>query len=415
MHERDIRILYVTSHWPHASSYGAQLRVLNIGRQLKRIGRVSLVIASPEEVDPSVLARTEAEFEVKDIMRVYPDRLRDTASRIRFELDPAYLNTHFSRVRKPARERMLQLIEEHDVVWVHTLRTANEFRIYRWPRTVVDLDDIPSRVYASRAKAGPGVMRRLLDYRLSLLWRKREGLLHDRFDVIGVCSANDRRYLGEGPRVRVLPNGFARPPETPTHAAVRPARFGFIGLCSYAPNRSGLEWFIREVWPRIKRRAPDARLRLAGLESDKDFSKRGPDIDGLGYLEDPAGEIASWTAMIVPIRTGGGTRIKIVEAFSRKCPVVSTALGAFGYEFRSGEELLLADTAADFAAACLRLTNNGDLAARLSENAWNRFLREWTWDAVGDAVVEAVRLCRGPDATACALGNAGDLDVLCTR
>jgi polysaccharide biosynthesis protein PslH len=390
MSDRNYRILYVTSHCPHAASYGAQLRVLNIGRLLKRMGSVSLVIATPEDLDPRSLDRTREEFDVRSVVRVHPDRLKNAASRLRFELDPAFLNTHFSRVDGPDRERMLQLIDEHDVVWVHTLRTANAFRIYRWPHTALDLDDIPSRVYASRALSGPGVLRRLLDYRQSVTWRRRESLVHDRFAMIGVCSANDRGYLGNGPRTRVIANGFTPPAHVPQREPAEPARIGFLGLCSYEPNRRGVEWFIRSVWPRIKREAPEARLRLAGLESDRDLPSMGPDIDGLGYLDDLGDEVASWTAMIVPLHIGGGTRIKIVEAFSRRCPVVSTTLGAFGYEFRSGEELMLADTAEDFADACLRLMRDRTLGSRLSEQAWRRFMREWTWEAVAGPVEDMV-------------------------
>jgi glycosyltransferase involved in cell wall biosynthesis len=119
----------------------------------------------------------------------------------------------------------------------------------------------------------------------------------------------------------------------------------------------------------------------------------GPDIVGLGYVEDPADEIASWRAMIVPIRVGGGTRIKIVEAFSRMCPVVSTKLGAFGYGVRDGNELLLADIAEEFGAACLRVIADPLLGMKLSENAWKRFLSEWTWEGIGEAVKKAVQSC----------------------
>jgi len=399
MNDREPRILYVTSHVPHAASYGAQLRVLNVGRLLSKVGRVSLVIAASDEPDQRALDRTRAEFDVKQVMRVMPAPLQNAAHRLRFELDPSFLNTHFSRVSDADRDRMLRMIPEHDVVWVHTIRTANDFRIYQWPHTVLDLDDIPSRVYASRTHAGQGMLRSLLDHRSSFAWKRRERLLHERFDVLGVCSANDRSYLNNDPRVQVIPNGFVRPEQPPHRAPAAPARLGFIGLCSYAPNRTGVEWFIRDVWPLIKRAAPDARLRLAGAESDKDLPSMGPDIDGLGYLDDPCDEIASWTAMIVPIRIGGGTRIKIAEAFSRKCPVVSTSLGAFGYEFRSNEELLLADTAPDFAAACLRLLADRNLASRLAENAWTCFLRDWTWDRIGETIARTVQLCRDPTIT----------------
>ena len=159
------------------------------------------------------------------------------------------------------------------------------------------------------------------------------------------------------------------------------------------PNRTGIEWFIREVWPHVKRAAPDTRLRLVGWDSDKDFPSMGPDIDGLGFVQDTTEEIATWSAMIVPIRFGAGTRIKIAEAFSLKCPVVSTTIGAFGYNVEDGEELLLADNAEDFGKACIRIMTDHTLAMRVSENAWKRFLQTWTWDSIGESVRSAVQSC----------------------
>lgn len=87
-----------------------------------------------------------------------------------------------------------------------------------------------------------------------------------------------------------------------------------------------------QVWPRNKAKHMNARLRLVGLGTDSEIAREGVDIDGLGWVNDTAEEISTWSMMIMPIHVGGGTRVKIAEAFSRKCPVVATSLGAFGYK-----------------------------------------------------------------------------------
>jgi glycosyltransferase involved in cell wall biosynthesis len=132
---------------------------------------------------------------------------------------------------------------------------------------------------------------------------------------------------------------------------------------------------------------------LVGKESDRGLPSMGPDIDAFGYVDDPTDEIATWSVLVVPLRIGGGTRVKIPYAFSQKCPVVSTTLGAFGYEVRNGVELLLADSEGEFAEACVRLVRDRELAARVSQNAWERLLREWTWDVIGESVHNAIRTC----------------------
>ncbi len=389
------RILYVTSVNPSGPAYGARIRVANIGRLLSRLGPVTLALVSPEEIDPGARAGMAAGFDSVHVARVRPDPLAGARDRIRFETDPTFMNTHFSSVPEPDRNRLRELLESHDVAWVHTILTANALRIFRWPRAVLDIDDLPSRSYRSRIHPGPGLVRRILNYRMSLVWRRRERKLKDRFDVLTVCSEDDRRYLGGGPGIRVVPNGFDLPSRTPARKPAAPPRLGFIGTFDYPPNREGVAWFIGKVWPRIKRARPDATLRLAGLMSDLGPASPDPDIRRLGYIDDPGDEIATWAAMIVPILTAAGTRIKIAEAFGRMCPVVSTSLGAFGYEVQSGQDLFIADRPEEFADACLRLIVDPEISRRMAESARAKFESRWSWQAIAPAVAEAVSLASG--------------------
>jgi glycosyltransferase involved in cell wall biosynthesis len=116
-------------------------------------------------------------------------------------------------------------------------------------------------------------------------------------------------------------------------------------------------------------------------------------VDTLGWIEDPENEISTWSAMIIPIQTGGGTRIKIADAFSRKVPVVSTRYGAYGYDVKGGTELLLADSPRDFSAACVSLAKDTMLGAKLAETAWSRFLKDWSWDAIAPCFWSAAEDC----------------------
>jgi glycosyltransferase involved in cell wall biosynthesis len=227
---------------------------------------------------------------------------------------------------------------------------------------------------------------------MSWVWRRRERLFTERFDALTVCSENDRRYLGGHARIHVVPNGFD-PPAQIRRVALESSRIGFIGTCEWLPNAQGIKWFIRNVWPLIRREIPRAELRLVGLSSNGELAALAPGIAGLGFLEDPSDEIASWSAMIVPIQRGAGTRIKIAEGFARRCPVVSTTLGAFGYDVRNGEELMLADQPGDFASACVELLRNPKIGEGLAEKAYSRFLHQWTWDSFRGSVEAAVQEC----------------------
>ncbi len=97
-------------------------------------------------------------------------------------------------------------------------------------------------------------------------------------------------------------------------------------------------------------------------------------------------EMSSWHLAIVPIQSGAGTRIKIVDAFSRKCPVVSTRFGAYGYEIRDYEHVRFADTAEEFVDACQALLSNPTLGPAMAERAWELFVERWTWDAIAPTI-----------------------------
>jgi polysaccharide biosynthesis protein PslH len=390
------QILFVTSHWPLAPAYGAQQRVQNIGRLLSRFGDVSFVIVPTEKGDEEAEFRTRREYEVLRVIRPLPvspvRKSGQLSHRLRHEFDPTYMATDPYIVDEHDRTTLLELIQQHDVVWVHTVRTANWFRIDRWPHSVIDVDDLHSRSLRLEAQSADSPLKRLLDLRRSWIWRRHERNLPERFDVLTVCSEDDRRYLARLDRILVIPNG-AHPLKARPRACSEVPRIGLIGNCTFAPNENGAKWFIRDVWPMIKREFPRAQFRLVGRGSEGHLTKLGPDITGLGWLEDPGDEIASWSAMIVPIKVGAGTRVKVAEGFARRCPIVSTTIGAFGYDVENSREVLLADRAEDFASACILLLRNPELGEALSERAHKRFLEQWTWDSFESTVGKAIQEC----------------------
>ena len=281
---------------------------------------------------------------------------------------------------------------ESDLIWSFGLIIPSALAL-DGKRTFVDIDDIPSQLLTTRSINSTKCVDRAKLKIQAMIWRNREARLVNMFTGLGVSSEADRIYLGAHPSIYVIPNGFRRPINPPEHHPTSPVKIGFIGTFKYDPNAGGMHWFIKQIWPRIKEQCPRARLRLVGSGSDGEIADPGQGVDGLGYLKDPTEEIASWSMMVVPIFVGGGTRVKIAEGFSRKCPIVSTSLGAYGYDIINGRELYIADTATGFAEACLTLINRPSEAAEMAERAWKKFLEKWTWEAINPTIWTAVEDC----------------------
>jgi glycosyltransferase involved in cell wall biosynthesis len=390
--KRPIRILYLTSYSPAERPYGAQLRTYHIATALQALGQLDCVVVQHDD-DQTLAPDPGSSIRVQRVIKLRPTAARSPWERLRCGLDARFVNYYGHSVAEQERMSVLSQVPAYDLVWLHHLHTANVFAQWSWPRSVLDLDDIPSSFYRTERQSGGGLARRLrAGFRMQMA-KRRERLLGERFTVLSVCSDEDRRYLGLGGKVHVIPNGFERPAGEPLRRVVTPPRIGFIGRFDHRPNADGIHWFARECWPHVKQAVPDCRLRLVGKDSDGSLKPAGRDIDALGWLPDPAEEIATWSTMIVPVRLGAGTRIKIAEAFSRKCPVVSTPLGAYGYEVQDGRELLLADDPAAIANACVSLLRDQTRGSALAECAWQQFLKKWTWDSITPRILAAAEDC----------------------
>src|SRR5262249_49402535 len=147
------------------------------------------------------------------------------------------------------------------------------------------------------------------------------------------------------------------------------AEIMFSGSMDWLANQDGITYFMDEVWPRIVRGRPDARMTIVGRSPPKLLVAKaqgpGPDLNFTRYVDDIRNYIRAATVYVIPLRVGGGTRLKVFEAMGLGCPVVSTAVGVEGLPLESGTHYLRADEPSVFAHAVLTLLDDADLRMRL--------------------------------------------------
>lgn len=387
-------ILYVTPFWPHKGITGVHVRCMNVLRALQQMANVEVVFLG-DEYSKGVQARQPAvEVKVAHILEVTPRPNRGLVQKLRWTFDPASDYPYGCGVGQEGMRRVLRKLDQFDLIWFFKPRAADMFPNAVWPRSVLDIDDVPSAFENSDLRTQRGPVDRLMTLRRLFTWTRRDRLLGERFTVLSVCSEEDKkrlRRLGLTVPIHVIPNGFDAPLDKPPRRPATPPRIGFIGQFEYFPNSEGIRWFINECWPSIKSAVPDARLRLVGPGSDGLVQGHDADVDVLGWVDDASGEMQTWSLMVVPIRVGGGTRVKIAQAFSQKCPVVSTRLGAYGYDVQDGIEMYLADSPAAFSNACIRAIREPEKTAQMAERAWREYLKKWTWEAIYPRVWEAAK------------------------
>lgn len=214
-----------------------------------------------------------------------------------------------------------------------------------------------------------------------------------------VCGPDDETFLAEklGPseRIFVLPNGanvgFFNADEWVPQPAAHPCAL-FCGALDYTPNTDALEWYFEAIHPRVMDKCPDFRVVLVGKNPTAAVKRLAslPGVDFQGEVPDVRPFYQKAWLQMVPLRIGGGTRLKIAEGLAMANPVVSTTLGAQGLELNHDEHLLLADTAESFADAMLRYLADAALRQRHGVAGRARILEKYTWRALGARLADRI-------------------------
>jgi len=366
-------LVFATRHLPCSrEKYGAQLRAYHVAKALQSFAQLELWIFPYGPISQEDLAATEKEFGPTQVISSSERTPKRFQEKLREHLDPLYgkIGQHFPT--ESDQKRFLAAADSADLVWFHTPIIPNLFGRSQWPNAIIDIDDFPSQIWEGKLAKENAPLQKLRTLWQTIIWKRREQSLHKRVPSLTVCSEKDLNGLKNRDKVTVIPNGFSSPKNNPQRESDNHARIGFIGTLEYEPNKEGVE----------------ATLRLAGRNTETIQEDR---VEGLGFIDDADQELTTWTCSLVPIHLGGGTRIKIAESFGKCCPVVSTSLGAYGYDVQDGKHCLLADDSATFAQACVRLLKEPQLGKDLAENALSEFNRKWNWDSISPRILEVAK------------------------
>jgi glycosyltransferase involved in cell wall biosynthesis len=224
------------------------------------------------------------------------------------------------------------------------------------------------------ATMGPGPKKWLLERDWRLL-KRYEGEVVRRFGAVLSVTEEDKAALleaaGTEREITVMPIAVDVDEVQPVARQSGATHILHLGTMYWPPNIDGVMWFIQEVFPRIRRQQPGVVLDVVGSRPPAFLQKLGESDSGInvtGYVPDPAPYLERAGAFIVPLRAGGGMRVKILNALAQGIPIVSTSLGCEGIAVMDGQEILIGDSPASFADAVLRLLAGDGLSARLARN-----------------------------------------------
>ena len=398
------RLLFLSHCLPYPPYSGVATRTFNILRQLHTAYDIDLVAFSRANHQPDRDARDAAwrALRATAAFVAEPTPIPNERSTLRRGWDHlrslisgrAYTFYEYDSGAFAERLRAVLRTRTPDLVHLDSLD------LHRWLPDLPDVPvacthhDIDSELLRRRARClDPAPLRHYLLLQAARLERL-ERRLCPRFALNVMMSDVDAgilRALAPGAATTVVPNGtdteFFQPNGTETVAG----RVAFVGPTFSHPNRDAVEHLLQEVWPRVRAADRASSLRLIGGNAPADRSRYDaePGVTALGAIPDIRPALAEARCCVVPIRIGGGTRLKILDAWAMGKAVVSTTIGCEGLEATDGENILIRDTPDAIAQAVLQVLRDAPLRARLERNGRRQAVERYSWSLVGRGIRSA--------------------------
>jgi glycosyltransferase involved in cell wall biosynthesis len=405
-----MRTLVVAGDYPWPEDRGPRMRLAMVLRGLRLCGAVELC---------SVISQFRTDFDAPDetlqlskVARVgFDNRTASGAGLLASLWRPSMPLGLPWQDRSTVQRALARFMSgRYDLVWFFGARPwvlAGE-RVFG--PTIIDLDDLEDQKIVARlsmphppSSAWPQRIRRqgstMVAHEEIRRWRRLHRRAAQRASAIAVCSTLDAERAAKGglANVAVVPNGY----RTVEHPLGRtgvgsPPTLLFQGLLRYPPNIEAARMLASEVGPALRAMIPAAQIRLVG-EHHPDLMELHdpPRVTVVGRVPDIATELAQADIVVVPIRYGSGTRVKILEAFAHRIPVVSTTLGAEGLGAVDGVHLLIGDTAPALAESCARLLGDVRLRESVASGGEALFSDRFRTDVIEEGIAGLARTVAG--------------------
>jgi sugar transferase (PEP-CTERM/EpsH1 system associated) len=398
-----VHIAWLKTELLHPIDKGGKIRTYQMLRELRREHEITYVTLDDGQAAPDALERaTEYAHEVvrvpfrqtaKRTPAFYAELARNVASPLPFAI---------AKYRSPAmRDAIRALLRRRDVdvlVCDFLFPSINVDRDLPCP-TVLFQHNVEAAIWARHTQVATHPVKRLYFREQWRRMRAFEEAECRRFDHVIAVSAEDEETFRRDYGVRnvsSVPTGVDTDYFSPaSERAPTPHSLVFTGSMDWLPNEDAIRFFTRDVLPLVRAQVPDVTLTVVGRNPPAHIRALADEASAIrvtGSVPDVRPYLEGASVFVVPIRIGGGTRLKIYEAMAMELPVVSTTVGAEGLPLRSGVDAILADEPADLATAIVKLLRDPALVRRIGQTGAERVRQEFSWQRVAAAFSE---ICEG--------------------
>ena len=384
-----MHLLFLTPQLPYPPHQGTSIRNWGLISQLSKRHTISLLSFASEPQIPTQLSERCARVVTLATPKRSSSRRVSDLVLGRADLARRLWSPAFARALSDWLER-----ERFDGVQIEGLELANyrdAVRVHRVP-FVYDAHNAEHVIQHRAAAADGGRRGRRLAALYSSLQEPRLKALERALcrEASGVSAVSDEdaaalRSLVPQVSPVVVPNGIDLCAyDLPAPVAIEPGRVVFTGKMDYRPNVDAVLWFVNDVWPMVRAQAPEATFWIVGQAPTPPVrALDGRDgVHVTGAVADTRPYIAGARVYVAPLRMGGGTRFKLLEALALRRPIVSTRIGAEGFPLQNGRDALLADGPQAFADSVCRLLQDSDLSDRLAATGRALVAARYDWSVI---------------------------------
>jgi sugar transferase (PEP-CTERM/EpsH1 system associated) len=394
-----MRILVVDEEIPFPLNSGKRIRTFNLLKHLAKKHEIVFICRQHEGSDSASPKSLEAAG-IKTI--VVPHLIRKKSGlpfyyalfANLFSQYPYSVSSHYSKI---LIDKINQLIHEKPFDLIHCEWTPYAINLmHLFPcHAVVDAHNVEADIWRRNYEVEKNTVKKTYIY---FQWKKMlrfEQKVFPLFTRAIAVSAPDKSVIANwmpAEKIHVIDNGVDIEYFAPSQIPQTPNSLIFTGSMDWRPNVDCILYFLDDIWPLVLTKYPDATLTVAGrnpMQNLVDRVSNSPAVTLTGTVEDVRPYMDKASVYIVPLRIGGGSRLKILEAMSMKKPVVSTTVGAEGLDVTTDGNILLADTPRDFSAAIIRLFKDSALRNKLAENGRTLVENHYQWKILAGRLEKA--------------------------
>ena len=387
-----LRVL-VLDEWLHyPPNSGRSVRTWSLLQRLARRHRVSLLCYGDPEAEASVAARAAGiylhlvrPFPGPRGARLYGGLLANVFSRYPYSVWKHYTRRYENRLRQVLRDSRFDLVHCECTVYARFLRVVDKLP------TLVMAHNIESQILFRRAQCSRTMIERIF---FNLQARRMESFEREvlrRAEWVTLVTELDAEQVRAWgvQKTSLVENGVDVDQFVPADQRCDSDEILFLAALDWYPNLDALDYLLEDILPLVRQASPSARLRIVGRRPPAGLKERiahCPGVELVGEVADVRPFLSRAAVVAVPLRIGGGSRVKILEALAMGKAVVSTSVGAEGLVVKDGVHLLLADAPSDFAARTVELLKSSEERLRLGENGRKLVVERYSWDQMARAL-----------------------------